>query len=169
MLALGATPTRAIIGGSLEQITHATARGDHHRDMLTHLGTFEPGLPEAQAEQWILKAGSDPVALLRVLDSFVDTPIEALGRITVPTLVLAGEGERGRGLHRCPRRGDPRQPSAVTGRRLHQGSALPAARGRVRRVLRVGHATYHTTDRAVVALHVELLDRSPLAKTDRYG
>jgi pimeloyl-ACP methyl ester carboxylesterase len=98
MLALGATPKRAIIAGTgLEPITHATSRGENYRHILSNLGTFEAGSPEAQVEQWIRNSGSDPVALLGVLDSFIDTPIEALGKITVPTLVLAGDEERGRG------------------------------------------------------------------------
>ena len=35
-------------------------------------------------------SGGDPVALLAVLDSAMDTPREALGRIEVPALVAAG-------------------------------------------------------------------------------
>ena len=41
--------------------------------------------------------GADPVALLRVLDTFVDTPLEAFARIDVPTLVIAGAEDVGRG------------------------------------------------------------------------
>jgi pimeloyl-ACP methyl ester carboxylesterase len=37
------------------------------------------------------EAGVDPVALLRVLDSFTDVTPAQLARITVPTLVVAGE------------------------------------------------------------------------------
>ena len=41
-------------------------------------------------EDWITASGGDPAALVRVLDTFVDTPQEALAAVTVPTLVLTG-------------------------------------------------------------------------------
>ena len=34
--------------------------------------------------------GGDPIALLNVLNTFADTPPEALARINIPTLVLNG-------------------------------------------------------------------------------
>ena len=99
LLALGAaTPRRAVIGGTgLEPIVHASLRGDGHRRFLKSFGTFAPGSPEAQNEAYAASIGADPVALLHVLDRFADTPIEALNRITVPTLVLGGDDDAGRG------------------------------------------------------------------------
>jgi pimeloyl-ACP methyl ester carboxylesterase len=44
-------------------------------------------------EDWVRASGGDPVALACVLDTFVDTPLEALARIRVPTLVLTGAGD----------------------------------------------------------------------------
>jgi pimeloyl-ACP methyl ester carboxylesterase len=41
-------------------------------------------------EAWVKASGGDPVALVHVLDTFVDTPLEVLAQITVPTLVLTG-------------------------------------------------------------------------------
>src|SRR6266540_7337683 len=41
-------------------------------------------------EQWLRSSGEDPVALLHVLDSVVATPVEPVGRIQVPTLVVVG-------------------------------------------------------------------------------
>jgi pimeloyl-ACP methyl ester carboxylesterase len=61
--------------------------------VLTNFGTFEPGSPEQAMEDWITASGGDPVALARVLGTFVDTPLADLARITVPTLVLAGAGD----------------------------------------------------------------------------
>ncbi len=39
----------------------------------------------------------DPLALLRVLDTFTDTPQEALARIQIPTLVVTGESDEDNG------------------------------------------------------------------------
>lgn len=44
-------------------------------------------------EDWIKAAGGDPVALLHVLDTLVDTSQAELARIKVPTLVLTGAGD----------------------------------------------------------------------------
>jgi pimeloyl-ACP methyl ester carboxylesterase len=91
LLARGATPRRAIVGGQgLEAITHTVGRGGRFRHVLTHFGTFEPGSPEQATEDWVTARGGDPVALVHVLDTFADTPLAALARITVPTLVLTG-------------------------------------------------------------------------------
>jgi pimeloyl-ACP methyl ester carboxylesterase len=89
ILVRGATPGRAVVGGQgLDAITHTVGRGGNFRRVLTGLGTFERGSPERAMEDWIKTAGGDPVALLHILDTFVDTPREALARIETPTLVL---------------------------------------------------------------------------------
>jgi len=91
LLARGATPRRAIVGGQgLEAVSHTVGRGGHFRHVLTHFGTFDPGSPEQAMEDWITASGGDPVALVHVLDTFADTPLAELARITVPTLVLTG-------------------------------------------------------------------------------
>jgi pimeloyl-ACP methyl ester carboxylesterase len=91
MLVLGATPRRAVAGGmGLDGVVHATARTDHFRRVLTQLGTFKRGTPEWMAEAFLKTVGGDPVALLHVLDTTVDTSLEELARISVPTLVVAG-------------------------------------------------------------------------------
>jgi pimeloyl-ACP methyl ester carboxylesterase len=91
LLARGATPARAIVGGQgLEAITRTVGRGDLFRRALTGFGTFDPGSPERAIEDWVKASGGDPVALVNVLDTFVDTPLEELARITVPALVLTG-------------------------------------------------------------------------------
>ena len=44
---------------------------------------------------WVAQTGADPEALLRVLDTFVETPDTAVAEITTPMLVVAGgEDER---------------------------------------------------------------------------
>jgi pimeloyl-ACP methyl ester carboxylesterase len=98
MLVRGATPGRAIVAGTgLEGIVDAIDRGDHFRRILTNLGSFGRGSPEWMAEAFLKTVGGDPQALLHVLDTFVDTPAEALARIATPTLVLIGAEDDGHG------------------------------------------------------------------------
>ncbi|HZE32416.1 MAG TPA: alpha/beta hydrolase, partial [Actinoallomurus sp.] len=97
MLVRGATPGRAVVAGQgMRQMLGAEGgAGSFMRRVLAGLGTFEPGSSEEQAEQWLRANGADPVALLHVLDSIVATPVEAISRIQVPTLVVMGaEDER---------------------------------------------------------------------------
>jgi len=91
MLARGATPSCAIVAGTgLEGIVHIAGRGGHFRNVLTNPGTFERGSQEWMAEAFLETVGGDRVALLHLLDTFVDTTPEALARIDIPTLVLVG-------------------------------------------------------------------------------
>jgi pimeloyl-ACP methyl ester carboxylesterase len=91
MLVCGATPKRALVAGmGLEGILHTGGRGSHFRNILTNLGKHKPGSAEWMAEAFMKTVGGDPVALLHVLDTFEDTPREALSRIEIPTLVLTG-------------------------------------------------------------------------------
>jgi pimeloyl-ACP methyl ester carboxylesterase len=98
MLARGAAPRRAIVAGmGLEGIVDTGGRGAHFRHILTNLGKFERNSPEWTAEAFLKTVGGDPVALLKLLDTFVDTPREALARITMPVLVLAGADDHDNG------------------------------------------------------------------------
>jgi pimeloyl-ACP methyl ester carboxylesterase len=98
MLARGATPARAIIAGmGLAGITNTGGRSSYFRNILTNLGTFESGSAEWMAEAFLKTVGGDPVALLHVLDTFVDTPPEALARIRMPVLVLVGAQDNDNG------------------------------------------------------------------------
>lgn len=91
MLAKGATPARAIVAGmGLQGITNTGGRGGYFRNILTKPGSFKPGSAEWLAEAFLKTVGGDPVALLHVLDTFVDTPTAALAAIETPTLVLVG-------------------------------------------------------------------------------
>ncbi len=91
MLARGARPARAIVAGAgWDGIVNTAGRGTHFRHILTNLGTFERGSAEWMAEAFLKTVGGDPVALLHVLDTFVDTPRSDLERIVIPTLVLMG-------------------------------------------------------------------------------
>jgi pimeloyl-ACP methyl ester carboxylesterase len=98
MLARGARPGRAVVAGTgWEGIVNTTGRGAHFRHILTNLGTFERGSAEWMAEAFLKTVGGDPVALLHVLDTFVDTPREDLERIETPTQVLMGSDDRDTG------------------------------------------------------------------------
>ena len=91
MLIRGAAPARAIVAGmGLEGIVHAGGRSAFFRRILSNLGSFERGSPEWMAEAFLKSVGGDPVALLHVLDTAVDTPRESLARIGMRTLVSAG-------------------------------------------------------------------------------
>ncbi len=91
MLARGATPRRAVIAGmGLDGIVQTAGRGGYFRNVLTSLGSFARGTPEWMTEAFLKTTGGDPVALLNVLETFVDTPIDAVERITVPIAVVTG-------------------------------------------------------------------------------
>ncbi|MGQ0467615.1 MAG: alpha/beta fold hydrolase [Sporichthyaceae bacterium] len=91
MLALGATPRRAVLCGmGYSGITGANARTAYFEHVLTNLGNHEPRSPAWMAEAFLRTVGGDPVALLGVGRTFVDTAPEDLARIETPTLVLMG-------------------------------------------------------------------------------
>ena len=91
MLVRGATPGRAVIAGmGLDSIVDTAASNAHFRTILTNLGTFERGSPEWMAEAFLKTVGGDPVALLRILGTAVDTPADELAGIRTPTLVAVG-------------------------------------------------------------------------------
>jgi pimeloyl-ACP methyl ester carboxylesterase len=91
MLATGATPRRVIFSGmGLEGLTSAERRADHFRNILTNLGKHERGSPAWLAEAFLKTTGGDPVALLRVIDTFVSTPQDVVAGFTQPTLVVNG-------------------------------------------------------------------------------
>jgi pimeloyl-ACP methyl ester carboxylesterase len=98
MLARGARPGRAIAAGAgWEGIVNTAGRGAHFRHILTNLGAHARGSAEWMAEAFLKTVGGDPVALLHVLDTFVDTPREDLERIEIPTLVLMGSDDHDTG------------------------------------------------------------------------
>jgi pimeloyl-ACP methyl ester carboxylesterase len=91
MLVRGATPRRAVVAGmGLDAIERTGPGNEHFRRILTDAGTFDRGSPEWMAEKFLQQVGGDPVALLRLLDSAVDTPREDLTHIRTPTLVVVG-------------------------------------------------------------------------------
>jgi pimeloyl-ACP methyl ester carboxylesterase len=91
MLANGARPRRAVVAGmGLKGLVDTAGRGGYFRRVLTSLGGFERGSPEWLTEAFLKTTGGDPVALLKVLDTFVDTPEAAVRAIEAPTLIVSG-------------------------------------------------------------------------------
>ncbi len=102
MVTMGAAPGKIVLSGmGLEGLLDTGRRAAHFRRILTNLGSFERGSPEWMAEAFLKTTGGDPVALLGILDTFVDTSREALAAIAQPVLVLAGEEDDDNGSHRA--------------------------------------------------------------------
>jgi pimeloyl-ACP methyl ester carboxylesterase len=98
MLARGCAPRRAVISGmGLQGLINTEARGDHFRHVLTNLGKHERGSPAFMAEAFLKTSGGDPIALLGILDTFVDTPLEAIRGFNLPIAVICGEEDQDNG------------------------------------------------------------------------
>jgi len=98
MLANGAAPRRVVLSGmGLAGIVDTGGRGSYFRRILTNLGSFERGTPEWLTEAFLKTTGGDAAALLGVLDTFVDTPIETVGGIAQPVAVICGVDDRDNG------------------------------------------------------------------------
>lgn len=102
MVTMGASPGKLVLSGmGLEGLLDTGRRAAHFRRILTNLGSFERGSSEWMAEAFLKTTGGDPVALLGILDTFVDTSREELAAIAQPVLVLAGEEDDDNGSHRA--------------------------------------------------------------------
>lgn len=94
MLAQGATPRRvALCGMGFDGITSTAGRGEYFRNVLTNLGSFPRGSSEWMTEAFLKTSKGDPEALLLILNTFVDTPAEALAAIDRPVIVITGEDD----------------------------------------------------------------------------
>ena len=91
MLVTGATPRRIIFSGmGLDGLTDTGRRAEHFRNVLTNLGKHERGSGAWMAEAFLKTTGGDPVALLGILDTFVDTPLAEIQAFAKPALVVNG-------------------------------------------------------------------------------
>lgn len=98
MLTRGATPRRVILAGmGLEGLTHTLDKGGYYRNVLTNLGTFERGTSQWMTEAFLKTTKGDPVAMLNILNTFVDTPQEEIAAIVQPTEVICGADDRDNG------------------------------------------------------------------------
>jgi len=95
LLARGARPSRAIVGGQgLDALDAESNRTGGYRRVLAAMASgsaFEPGSPDEAFAGWITQVGVDPRAIGYLLDSFVPTPREALAQVPTQTLVVAGD------------------------------------------------------------------------------
>ncbi|KAA9016373.1 alpha/beta fold hydrolase [Sphingobium limneticum] len=98
MLARGATPRRVILSGmGLRGLVQTLDNGGYYRNVLTNLGTFERGTSEWMTEAFLRTTKGDPIALLNILNTFVDTPQEVIAGFTQPTAVICGADDDSNG------------------------------------------------------------------------
>ncbi len=84
-------PRRAVLSGLGDLgLTDTRRRGEFFRSVLTGFGSFVRGDKEFMSQAFLKTTGGDPVALLGILDTFVDTPREAIAAVDVPVLLVAG-------------------------------------------------------------------------------
>lgn len=84
-------PRRAVLSGlGDEGVTDTGRRTGFFRRVLTGFGSFVRGDREFMSQAFLKTTGGDPVALLGILDTFVDTPPQALAGFDLPVLVVAG-------------------------------------------------------------------------------
>jgi pimeloyl-ACP methyl ester carboxylesterase len=98
MVVRGATPRRLIVSGmGLSGLTDTVPRTNHFKHILDNRGTFEKFTPEWNADSFLKTTRGEPAALRLLLDTFIDTSIDSIGNIRVPTLVLSGEEDSDNG------------------------------------------------------------------------
>jgi hypothetical protein len=81
----------------LEGLADTGKRAGHFRHVLENLGRHERGSPAFMAEAFLKTTGGDPVALLHILDTFVDTPVDVLQRFDLPIGVVCGDEDNDNG------------------------------------------------------------------------
>ena len=77
-------------GPGLREGDVVTESGAYFRHVLTNLGSFERGSNEWLTEAFLKTTKGDPVALLNILATFVDTTRGELAAIDRPVLVVTG-------------------------------------------------------------------------------
>nr|WP_087574057.1 alpha/beta fold hydrolase [Sphingomonas sp. CDS-1] len=99
MLARGATPRRVILAGmGLRGLVQTLDNGGYYRNVLTNLGTFERGTSEWMTEAFLKTTKGDPVAMLHILNTFVDTPKEVIAGFEQPIEIICGAEDRDNGV-----------------------------------------------------------------------
>ena len=99
MLVRGARPRRALIMGmGLDGILHPRLNREHFLDVLSTDRTFAHGTPEFLTQAFLRTTGGDPLALIHVLDTQVDSSLAELAAVPVPTAIVLGtEDDNGPG------------------------------------------------------------------------
>jgi pimeloyl-ACP methyl ester carboxylesterase len=98
MLVAGAAPRRAIVAGmGLRGMLDTGLRADFFQEVLTNLGNHPRGSGAYMSEAFLRSTGGDPLAMLPLLNSFVDTTEAELNSIDLPVLVLCGVDDEDNG------------------------------------------------------------------------
>lgn len=93
-----ATPARLIVGGmGTEGLTGWRRRAAHFTRVIEEFDAIPRGDPAWFAVQFMKSQKIDRVAARRLIDSFTDLPLDLLGGITMPTLVVCGDEDRDNG------------------------------------------------------------------------
>ncbi|EQA98072.1 alpha/beta fold hydrolase [Sphingobium baderi] len=101
MVVNGAAPRRLIVAGmGLAGLVDTHGKGGYYRNVLTNLGTFERGTSEWMTEAFLKTTKGDPVALLHILETFVDTTREEVAAIAQPAAVICGSEDQDNGIAR---------------------------------------------------------------------
>lgn len=91
MLAHGATPRRIILAGmGLRGLTQTLDNGGYYTNVLTNLGSFARGTSEWMTEAFLKTTKGDPVALLQILKTFVDTPQADIAAFAQRAAIICG-------------------------------------------------------------------------------
>ncbi|MBZ9646265.1 alpha/beta hydrolase [Sphingobium sp. 3R8] len=99
MLARSATPRRVILAGmGLRGLTKTLDKGGYYKNVLNNLGTFERGTSEWMTEAFLKTTKGDPVAMLHILNTFVDTGEATIAGFRQPTAVICGADDRDNGV-----------------------------------------------------------------------
>lgn len=94
----GLRPRRLVLGGmGLEGLAGWTGRGAFFIDAIDRFETVRAGDPAFPAVQFMKTMKVDRVATRMLLQTFTDTPPEALAAITMPTLIVNGDQDRDNG------------------------------------------------------------------------
>ncbi|HEX4328565.1 MAG TPA: alpha/beta hydrolase [Burkholderiales bacterium] len=98
MLLRGAAPRKAVVAGmGLDGMLDTGGRGEFFRRVLSNPGAFKSGSLEWMSEAFLKTVGGDPLALLHILDTSVDTPRDDLAAVKVPVLTLSGVDDHDNG------------------------------------------------------------------------
>jgi pimeloyl-ACP methyl ester carboxylesterase len=94
----GLTPRKLVLGGmGLEGLAGWTGRGAFFIDAIDRFESVRAGDPAFPAVQFMKTMKVDRVATRMLLQTFTDTPPEALAAITMPTLIVNGDQDRDNG------------------------------------------------------------------------
>ncbi len=94
----GLTPRRLVLGGmGLEGLAGWTGRGAFFIDAIDRFDAVKHGDPAFPAVSFMKTMKVDRVAARLLLQTFADTPPEALAAITMPTLIVNGDQDRDNG------------------------------------------------------------------------